>query len=65
MLTGALEHVHEQLLGIIFNISFTSSSYGFHQSSYEFHQSNYEYKFKTDLYLKLSRFYFFNSYPRP
>ena len=51
MSTEALEHVHEQLLGIIFNISFTSSSYGFHQSGHEFHQSDYEYKFKTDLCL--------------
>ena len=42
VLTGALEHVHEQLLGN-FNILFTSSSYEFHQKGYEFHQSGYEF----------------------
>ena len=42
VLTGALEHVHEQLLGN-FSILFTSSSYEFHQKGYKFHQSGYEF----------------------
>ena len=39
MLAGALEHVHEQLLGN-FNILITSSGYEFHQSGYEFYQTD-------------------------
>ena len=46
MLTGALEHVHEQLLGN-FNILITSSGYEFHQKGNEFHQSGYEF-YQTD-----------------
>ena len=66
MLTGALEHVHEQLLGIIFNISFTSSSYGFIKVVMNFIKVIMNINLKADLCLKLPRFHFFlNSYPRP